>query len=412
MLLRPGDINTFPPDERQQRNCSIFADAHPVVVLGAVIFLATFTACANARSTPRSVMIGGNPIQEQPVLPLSTIAGQTIVGQNADTSKVDQHPAEEPLRQLWQRRSQDQGEADYPLGPGDTIEVSVAALTEISNKVVRVSRAGTITLPLVGKVHAGGLTEDALSEVIHRRLAAEYMHDPQVNLLVREYRSRQVAVVGAVEKPGLYSLTSDTDTLLDMISLAGGMQRDAGRYLQFIPAEPAEKDKVQALATAFPQSLIQQGVSPVFLKRTEPLVIDTSPRTPAAGQLYLAIPARPGDIIIVPGAGEVMIEGWVERPGTYKVTANTTASAVIAAAGGPLYAADTSSIKIIRTNTFGSRTTMELDLTDLKQGRLPDPPIQDGDIIEVASSSPKLLPYGLYRLLTTVVHVGGSVPLY
>jgi len=113
---------------------------------------------------------------------------------------------------------------DYPFGPGDTIEVSVAALAEITNKVVRVSRAGTITLPLIGKIHAGGLTEEGLSEEIRRRLAAEYMHDPQVNLLVREYRSRQVAVVGAVEKPGLYSLGSDTDTLLDMISLAGGSE--------------------------------------------------------------------------------------------------------------------------------------------------------------------------------------------
>jgi polysaccharide export outer membrane protein len=306
----------------------------------------------------------------------------------------------------------DQGEADYPLGPGDTIEVSVAELKEISNKVVRVSRAGTIALPLVGKVRVVGLTEDGLSEEIRRRLATEYMHDPQVNLMVREYRSRQVAVVGAVEKPGLYSLTSDMDTLLDMISLAGGMQRDAGRYLRLIPAEPVEKDKAQALATAFPPSLTQQGISPVFLKRTEPLVIDTAARTNAPGHLYLAIPARPGDILIVPGAGEAMVEGWVSRPGTYKVTAATTVSAVIAAAGGPLYAADTSTIKIIRTNNVGSRTAVELDLTDLKQGRVLDPPVHDGDIIEVASSSPRLLPYGLYRLLTTVVHIGGSVPLY
>jgi hypothetical protein len=190
------------------------------------------------------------------------------------------------------------------------------------------------------------------------------------------------------------------------------MQRDAGRYIRLIPAEPVEKDKVQVLATAFPQPLRQQGFSPVFLKRTEPLVIDSTQRATATKQLYLAIPARPGDILIVPGAGEVMIEGWVERPGTYKVTANTTVSAVIAAAGGPLYAADTNTIKVIRTNNVGARTSVEVDLAALKQGQKPDLPVQDGDIIEVSSSSPKLLPYGFYRLLTSIVHIGGSVPLY
>jgi polysaccharide export outer membrane protein len=378
---------------------------------GIVTLVALVTGCVNTRPASRPEVKESESAAALSAFP-PMVATRTTANLGADTHSVDERPGEELLRQLWQRRAQDQGEADYPLGPGDTIEVSVAALAEITNKVVRVSRAGLITLPLVGKVRAGGLTEEALSEEIRRRLAAEYMHDPQVNLLVREYRSRQVAVVGAVEKPGLYSLTSDTDTLLDMISLAGGMQRDAGRYLQLIPAEPVEKDKVQALAAAFPESLRQKGVSPIFLKRTEPLVIDTGARATAPGQLYLAIPARPGDVIVVPGAGEAMVEGWVERPGTYKVTANTTVSAVIAAAGGPLYAADTSAIKIIRTNGVGARTSMDLDLTDLKHGRILDPPVHDGDIIEVASSSPKLVPYGLYRLLTTVVHIGGSVPLY
>jgi len=380
-------------------------------VLSVIILLVNITSCTVSQSVPLSNTTTGSSNQEQPVTVQAHPPAQPD-GKPSVDSNFTQHPAEELLQKLWQRRTQDQGEADYPLGAGDVIEVSVSALPEITNKVVRVSRAGTITLPLIGKVQASGLTEDELSEEIRRRLAAEYMYNPQVNILVREYRSRQVAVVGAVEKPGLYSLTSDTDTLLDMISLAGGMQRDAGRYMRLIPAEPVEKDKVQALATAFPQPLRQHGFSPVFLKRTEPLVIDLDQRATATEQLYLAIPARPGDILIVPGAGEVMVEGWVERPGTYKVTANTTVSAVIAAAGGPLYAADTSTIKVIRTNDLGARTSLEVDLVALKQGKIPDLPVQDSDIIEVASSSPKLLRCGLYRLLTTFVHIGGSVPLY
>jgi polysaccharide biosynthesis/export protein len=408
MTRRLGDIKTLRCNNPAQKDDVLFTSAG--IVAGVVIFLLTLPGCTTSRQTPQGAT-AASTVHEQSGVPLPPQPARTDGGQSADRP-LTQPSDEGRLQQLWQRRSQDQGEVDYPFGPGDTIEVSVAALPEITNKVVRVSRAGTITLPLIGKIHAGGLTEEGLSEEIRRRLAAEYMHDPQVNLLVREYRSRQVAVVGAVEKPGLYSLGSDTDTLLDMISLAGGMQRDAGRYIRLIPAEPVEKDKVQVLATTFPQPLRQQGFSPVFLKRTEPLVIDSTQRATATEQLYLAIPARPGDILIVPGAGEVMIEGWVERPGTYKVTANTTVSAVIAAAGGPLYAADTSTIKVIRTNNLGVRASVEVDLAALKQGQKADLPVQDGDIIEVSSSSPKLLPYGFYRLLTSVVQIGGSIPLY
>jgi polysaccharide export outer membrane protein len=71
--------------------------------------------------------------------------------------------------------------------------------------IVRVSREGTISLPFIGIMQTGGLTEKTLKEAIRSRLERDYMYNPQVNLFVREYRSRQVAVVGAVEKPGLYS---------------------------------------------------------------------------------------------------------------------------------------------------------------------------------------------------------------
>lgn len=57
---------------------------------------------------------------------------------------------------------------------------------------------------------------------LRRRLEANIMHDPQVHVFVREYRSRQVAVIGAVEKPGLYNLSGEAETLLDLISQAGG----------------------------------------------------------------------------------------------------------------------------------------------------------------------------------------------
>jgi polysaccharide export outer membrane protein len=206
---------------------------------------------------------------------------------------------------------------------------------------------GTIALPLIGTIRASGLTEEQLREEIRQRLETDYMYNPQVNLFVQEYRSRQVAVIGAVTRPGLYSLASETETLLDFLSLAGGMTAEAAPRIHFIPAEPVEPNRAKELASALPMQLVNQTPSPLLLKRVDPIVIDLKSITRGGDQLYLAVPARPGDVIMVPGSGDVLIEGWVAKPGAYKITPGLTILGAIAAAGGPLFAADMGSVKVI-----------------------------------------------------------------
>jgi hypothetical protein len=60
----------------------------------------------------------------------------------------------------------------------------------------------------------------------------------------------------------------------------------------------------------------------------------------------------------------------------------------------------------------GEKIFFLADLKQIKHGEKPDIPIQEGDIIEISSSAPKLVPYGIYRLFTSVFHVGASAPLY
>ena len=135
---------------------------------------------------------------------------------------------QERLALLWTERTREPSIRDYPLGPGDELEISVPGMEEFTpSRVVRVSSKGTITLPFVGVLQAGGQTEEELKTEIRNRLQNGYMYNPQVDLFVREYHSRQVAVIGAVKDPGLYSLASESDTLLDMISHAGGMTQEA-----------------------------------------------------------------------------------------------------------------------------------------------------------------------------------------
>jgi polysaccharide export outer membrane protein len=81
-------------------------------------------------------------------------------------------------------------------------------------------------LPLIGTLQETGLTEDQLRESLRRR-PGRYMHTPQLALYVRDYSSRQVAVIGAVSRPGLSSPASEPDPVLEMIALAGGIASEA-----------------------------------------------------------------------------------------------------------------------------------------------------------------------------------------
>jgi len=291
------------------------------------------------------------------------------------------------------------------------LEISVPAAEELSNRTVRVSAEGNISLPLIGVVQASGVTEAELEEEIKRKLQKDYLQNPQVNLFVREYHSRQVAVLGAVAQPGLYSLTSGADTILKLISMAGGMTAEAAPRIQFIPAEPVAHGEAKELASALPVQLVGKDPSPLILKGADPIVIDVKSLTQGGKQIYLSLPVRPGDVIMVPGSGEVLVEGWVEKPGSYKITPGLTVVGAVAAAGGPLFPANTGAVKLIRPAREGEKNVF-LDLEKLKRREEPDVPVQEGDVIEVASSAPKLIPYGFYRFFSSVLHVGASASIY
>ncbi|MCZ6626115.1 MAG: polysaccharide biosynthesis/export family protein [Deltaproteobacteria bacterium] len=319
----------------------------------------------------------------------------------------------ERLAHLWQQRTHEEVITDYPIGPGDVLEISVPAMEELKNRTVRVSGDGTLSLPFIGQIQAAGLTREELRHQIHDRLE-KYMYNPRTIIFVKEYHSRQVAVLGAVEKPGHYSLNSGTDTILDMISQAGGLLPVADPRIYLIPAEPLEKDKAKKVISTLPESFLSRDPSPLILKRTDPILIDVQELAYGGYQKYLSLPARPGDVLMVPGGGQVLVEGWVEKPGAYNVSPGLTVSGVVAAAGGPLYPADTSAVKIIRAERGGKKGLFFADLEKIKRGDQLDFRLQGGDIIEVSSSTGKVAAYGLYRFFSTVIGVaiGGNVPLF
>ena len=83
------------------------------------------------------------------------------------------------LARLWEQRKKAEVGGDYPIGPGDVLEVNVAGMEEIKNLSERVTGEGTIALPFVGVIQVNGMTDKTLRAEIGRQLETNYMHQQQ-----------------------------------------------------------------------------------------------------------------------------------------------------------------------------------------------------------------------------------------
>src|SRR5206468_1648517 len=90
--------------------------------------------------------------------------------------------------------------------------------------------------------------------------------------------------------------------------------------------------------------------------------------------------ARPGDVVSVAPAGSVLVDGWVEKPGSYPVTRGLTVSGALAAAGGQVFAADRRHATVKRVLGPGEDYSFTVDLEAVSHGTAADPPVVDGDV--------------------------------
>jgi polysaccharide export outer membrane protein len=346
----------------------------------------------------------------------------------ADTSD----PAElrvSRLDQLWQSRRT--GTGDFPIGPGDVISVYVAGLDLGHSSIVentamstgsqtidqtmvdqgmdsttaKVNSQGFVELPLIGQVHAAGMTEDQLRLALKQRLQ-KYMYDPDVQLSVRSYNSRQVSVTGEVRTPGMYTIVRPNETIRDVIMQAGGTTENAGSRVILTPAPAKLSDLIRAndsrplpsqndssyAGVSDMNPLSVPGVSGATLNAT--YVIDLSKGQ--TNQRYLNIPLRPGDTVFIPQSGTVTIVGWVYTPKTLIITPGLTVLNAISQAGGTLFAADTKNIKILREGAGHETSTVMVNLNQIKEAKAPDILVQANDVIDVSYNAAKIPGYALY----------------
>lgn len=115
----------------------------------------------------------------------------------------------------------------YVLQPNDFIQLAVFQEDDL-NTTTRISKSGTIDLPLIGTVHIGGTSVAKAAAMIRSALMQGFIRDPQVSLTVIEFAKRRYSVLGEVRSPGSYEMPQQENvSLLEAISNAGGYTKIA-----------------------------------------------------------------------------------------------------------------------------------------------------------------------------------------
>lgn len=132
---------------------------------------------------------------------------------------------------------------DTTLGTGDVFEVRVYGEEELSG-TYRVAADGTIDFPFVERVQVAGLEPGAVADALRARLVeGGFLVRPQISVMVTEYNSKRITVMGAVAEAGTFPLTSGI-TVVQAISLAGGFtplaNRDQTVVRRVVDGEPRQ----------------------------------------------------------------------------------------------------------------------------------------------------------------------------
>ena len=237
--------------------------------------------------------------------------------------------------------------AGYAIGKQDVLNIVVFQQPDLSGKFT-VENDGTISFPLLGRTKVEGLTVQAAEQTLQTLLAEGFVRKPQVTIVVEQYRSQQIFVMGEVKSPGGYPFTG-TLTLLGALALAGGATETAGWEVLLVrPASPTD-----AAGPTLPSG---EGES----SQATRIDLTELQRRGAVGTLAL----QPGDTLFIPRAETVFVFGHVSKPGEYAIRKGTTLLQALSLAGGLTDRGSTKRIKVRRI-VDGTETELSLKLQDL-----------------------------------------------
>ena len=234
------------------------------------------------------------------------------------------------------------------IGMGDMVRITVFRNPDLTTEA-RVSEHGTILFPLIGEVPVIGMTPAQAGDRIAQRLKeGRYVVNPEVTVSLAQVNSRQVAVLGAVNKPGRYPIDSQNVHLTDFLATAGGVATPGSDHVTVVQTRDGRTTKRDI------------DLNSIFRD----------------GDLTKNIELAPGDTIFVEKAPMVYIYGEVQKAGAYRLEPHMTVMQALALGGGLTTRGTQRGIKIARHDGKGVRE-IDAHLTDL---------VQNDDVIYVQES--------------------------
>ncbi len=137
--------------------------------------------------------------------------------------------------------------SEYKLGPGDQLRITVFNEADLTGQYV-VGSQGSIAYPLVGEVHAAGLTIPEFSEALTTALH-QYIRAPDVSVEVANYRP--FFILGEVQRPGTYPYSASL-TVLNAVATAGGFTYRANQSRVYIRHASEQEEHAFPLTIATP----------------------------------------------------------------------------------------------------------------------------------------------------------------
>jgi polysaccharide export outer membrane protein len=272
-----------------------------------------------------------------------------------------------------QQLPQDTIRPNYVLGPTDQIQIKAPDVDEIDQKPFRIDGDGNINLPLVGRIHAAGMTLQELEVDLVRRLR-EYVREPTVFITPIQFRSAPVYFVGLFMRPGIYPLQGNR-TLLEMLATVGPMQPTASRHITItrheeygpIPLPGAIVDPEKKVSTVeISLGSLSQNISP-------------------AENILM----QPYDVVTVGRAELVYMNGEILRIGGLELGERESIPIMqaISQSGGFGINAKREKVRILRPiEGTNRRAVFYINAKDLFDGKGLDVPLLPGDIVYIPHS--------------------------
>jgi polysaccharide export outer membrane protein len=259
----------------------------------------------------------------------------------------------------------------YRIGAGDVLDIRILNRPQLSREAVRVEGDGTIRMPLIeGEIQAACKSEGELANEISKRYL-RYYRNPQVDVFVKEYHAREVALIGAVQEQGRYQMQRPL-RLLELLSFAKGPTDKAGQTINIVRGPRTDLCGING------ESVAEEGG---FIS----LNLNDTLRGEEKSNPYV----QSGDVITIPEAQQVYVVGNVYSPKPLPLKEPISVSRAIAMAGGPLRDSKTDRIHIVRQLPNGEKSEIYVNLNAIARKRAEDVMLQPNDIVEVQESTGK-----------------------